>query len=109
MPKKLSVALAVCLALLTPACTPSPQTQILGKWEAESALKVTAEFSKDGTAKLTMFGQTLRGTYNLNGENELEWNLNGITSKSKAIVTATELELTDNSNRTIKYKRVRRT
>ncbi len=66
---------------------------------------MTVEFSRDGTAKLTMFGQTLQGTYKLNAENELEWTLNGKTTKSKAKVTATELELTDDSNRTIKYKR----
>ena len=78
---------------------------ILGKWEVESAIKMTAEFSRDGTAKLTMFGQTLQGTYKLNAENELEWTLNGKTTKSKVNVTATELELTDDANRTIKYKR----
>ena len=54
---------------------------------------------------LTMFGQTLQGTYKLNAENELEWTLNGKRTKSKVNVTATELELTDDVNRTIKYKR----
>ena len=53
-----------------------------------------------------MFGQTLQGAYRLNTDNELEWTLNGITTKSKANVTATELELTDNANRPIKYKRM---
>jgi hypothetical protein len=66
---------------------------------------MTAEFSRDGTAKMTMFGQTLQGTYKLNPENELEWTMNGITTKSKVNVTATELEVTDDANRTIKYKR----
>ncbi len=65
---------------------------------------MTAEFSRDGTAKITMFGQTLQGTYKLNAENELEWTLNGRTAKSKVKVAATELELTDDANRTIKYK-----
>ena len=41
----------------------------------------------------------------MNAENELEWTMNGITKKSKVNVTATELELTDETNRTIKYKR----
>ena len=75
------------------------------KWEAESAAKVTAEFSEDGTAKLTMFGQTLRGTYKFNIEDELEWTVNGTTKKMKVHVTPTELEVTDGSNQTIKYKR----
>jgi hypothetical protein len=35
----------------------------------------------------------------------LEWTLNGRTTKGKVNVTATELELTDNENRTIKYRR----
>jgi len=68
-------------------------------------MKVTPEFSRDGTAKLTMLGQTLQGTYELNAENELEWTLNGKTTKSKVNVTTTEPELTDATNRTIKYKR----
>jgi hypothetical protein len=71
----------------------------------DSAFKVTAEFNRDGTARITMFDQTLQGTYKLNTENELEWTLNGRTTKSKVKVTATELEVTDDANRTIKYKR----
>jgi hypothetical protein len=105
MNAKVSIAVAVCMALFLSACAPSPQSLIVGKWEVEGPAKITTEFSGDGTAKITMFGQTLQGTYKLNAENELEWTLNGKTTKSKAIVTATELELTDDSNRTIKYKR----
>ena len=56
-----------------------PQNLIIGKWEAESAW--------------------------LNAENELEWTLNGKTTRSKANATATELELTDDANQTIKYRR----
>ena len=52
-----------------------------------------------------MFGQTLNGTYKLNGENELEWTLNGRTTKARVHVTASELELTDDANQTIKYRR----
>jgi hypothetical protein len=66
---------------------------------------MTAEFNRDGTAKLSMMGRTLQGTYKVNGENELEWTMNGITTKSKVNVTATELEVTDDANRTITYKR----
>ena len=72
---------------------------------AGKAIKMSAEFNRDGTAKMTMLGQTLQGTYKINGENELEWTMRGITAKSKLNVTATELELTDDANRTIKYKR----
>jgi hypothetical protein len=80
---------------------------ILGKWEVENApTKMTAEFKSDGTATISMFGQIVRGTCKLNGEDELAWSKNGMTTKSKIKVTATELEVTDNSNRTIKYKRM---
>ncbi len=71
------------LALLTSACASSPQDLILGKWEADAAMKITAEFHRDGKAALTMFGQTVHGAYKIS-ENELEWTLNGITTKSKS-------------------------
>jgi hypothetical protein len=103
-PRWLIVA-ATSVALFASSCVSSPQHLITGEWEAESALKVTAEFSRDGTASLTMLGQTLHGTYRLNNENELEWTLNGKTTKSKVNVTATELELTDGANQTIRYRR----
>ena len=105
MKAKLSIVVAACLALFVSACGSSPQSLILGKWEVESAIKMTAEFNRDGTAKITMMGQTLQGTYKINGGNELEWTMSGITTKSKLNVTATELDLTDAANRTIKYKR----
>jgi len=103
---KLSIALAASLALFVCACGSAPQSLILGKWEVENApMKMTAEFAKDGSARLTMFGQTLRGTYKLSAENELEWTLNGRTTKHKVNVTATELEVTNDANQTIKYRR----
>ena len=117
---KLSVVVLACISLFLSACGSAPQSLILGKWEVASAkadgvdvgysdaakaIKMTAEFKPDGTAKITMFGKTLQGTYKLNGENELEWTMSGISTKSKVKVTATELELTDASNRTITYKR----
>jgi len=105
MNAKLRIVVAACMAVFVSACGSSPQSLIVGKWEVESAMKMTVEFSRDGTAKITMFGQTLQGKYKLNAENELEWTMNGISTKSKAHVTATELELTDEANRTIKYKR----
>jgi len=105
MKAKVRIVIALSVALFLSACSSRPQSLIVGKWEAESAAKVTAEFSEDGTAKLTMLGQTLSGTYKLNTEDELEWTVNGITTRMKVHVTATELEVTDGSNRTIKYKR----
>jgi len=105
MNAKLSIVVAACVALFVSACGSTPQSLILGKWEVESTIKMTVEFSGDGTAKLTLLGQTAQATYKLNGENELEWTMNGITKKSKVKVTATELELTDDANRTIKYER----
>ena len=121
MNTKLIVTIAVCAALFLSSCGSSPQSLIVGKWEmagakvggtdvpgtpAGSALKMTAEFASDGTAKLSMFGQTMQGTYKLNAGNELEWTVNGQTTKSKVSVTSSELEVTDEENRTIKYKRM---
>jgi hypothetical protein len=121
MNAKLSFVLVACMALFVSACGSRPQSLILGKWEVASAsvagaevrsaaeaaraAKMTAEFDRDGTAKLTILGQTLQGTYKVNGENELEWTVNGITRKSKVNVTATALEVTDDANRTITYRR----
>jgi hypothetical protein len=118
---KLSIVLVACVALFVSACGSTPQSLILGEWEVASAqvggadvksateaaraINMTAEFSRDGTAKLTMWGQTLHGTYKVNAENELEWTMGGVTKKSKVNVTATELDVTDDANRTIKYKR----
>jgi len=99
--------IVTCVALLLCACAPSPQNLIVGKWEVEGApMKMTAEFHPDGTAFITMFGQRLRGTYKLSADNELEWNLNGTTTKMKVSVTAAELEVTNDQNQTVKYKRL---
>jgi hypothetical protein len=100
----LRLALAACLFMA--GCGSSPQNMIVGKWEVENApLKMMAEFRGDGTAKITMFGQTMQGRYKLDA-GELVWTLNGRTTKGKVNVTATELELTDDENRTIRYKRM---
>jgi Lipocalin-like domain (DUF4923) len=99
------VILATGAALFLSSCGSAPRSLILGKWDAESALKVTAQFSRDGTAKLTMFGHTVQGTYKLNAGNELEWTLNGKTTRARVHVTENELELTDDANQTIKYRR----
>src|SRR5262245_53664866 len=104
MPRIPRLAIAACLILLL-ACGSSPQSLIVGKWEVESGVKLTAEFNRDGTARLTMFGQTLEGTYKLDAENQLTWTVNGRTTTMKINVTATELEVTDGQNRTVKYKR----
>ena len=119
--RKLSVLVSTCLPLLLSACGSRPQNLIVGKWEVASAsvggaevpsateagkaIKMAAEFREDATARMTMFGQTLQGTYKLDGENELEWTMGGITTKSKVSVTETELDVTDDANRSITYKR----
>ena len=106
MRTKLVFVVLVCVALSVSGCSSGPQDLILGKWEAgQAGAKLTAEFAKDGKAKLTMFGKTLQGTYKVNGGNELEWTVNGTTTKCKVKVTATELELTSEGN-TITYKKV---
>ena len=103
---KLSFVTAACVAFFISACGYGSHSLILGKWEVENApTKMTAEFDRDGTAKITILGQTLNGTYKLNADDELEWSMNGMHTKAKINVTPTELDLTDSENRTIKYKR----
>src|SRR5438045_3389398 len=105
MKAKLAVAVLACVALAVAGCGSGPEDRIVGKWEAgQSSVKLTAEFAKDGTATLTVFGQSVQGTYKVTGD-ELEWNLNGKTTRCKMKVTATELELT-NKEGTVTYKRV---
>jgi Lipocalin-like domain (DUF4923) len=105
MKATLRIVVAACLLLLV-ACSSSPQILILGRWEVENApTKMAAEFKSDGTATISILGHSVQGTYKLNGTDELEWSMNGISTKAKVKVTATDLELTDNANRTIKYKR----
>jgi hypothetical protein len=106
MNSPLSFVMAACLAIFTSACGYGSRSLILGKWEVENApTKMTAEFDRDGTAKITIFGQTVQGTYKLNADDELEWSMNGMHTKAKINVTASELDVTDSENRTIKYKR----
>ena len=103
---KAGVVFSACIALLLCACGAAPQRMILGKWEVVNApTKVTAEFSSDGTGKLGILGQIVRGTYEVNGEDELVWSMNGMTTKQKFKVTSTQLELTDERNQTIIYRR----
>jgi hypothetical protein len=105
MKTKIAFVVLACFALSVSACSSSPQNLIVGKWEAgQAGVKLTAEFTKDGKAKLTLFGKTLQGTYKVNGGDELEWTLNGKTTKCKMKVTATELELTS-EGKTITYKK----
>src|SRR5262245_30248627 len=106
MKTNLAIVALFCLVLTLSACGgPSPEDLIVGKWKAgQGGIKVEAEFAKDGTAKLTMFEQTLRGTYKLDGE-ELEWTFNGKTTKHKVKVGATELEVTGDNKKVIIYKR----
>jgi hypothetical protein len=106
MRTKLGIAVVACVALFMSACSSSAENLIVGKWEAgEGGVKITAEFTKDSKAKITMFGQTLQGTYKMNGDGDLEWTMNGTTTTSKVKVTRTELELTKDGM-TVKYKKV---
>jgi len=105
MNTKLWILTLICVALLISGCGSSPQKMIVGKWEAgQAGVKVTAEFTRDGQAKITMFGQPIQGTYKVNGNDELEWTLNGKTTKCKVKVTGTDMELTT-EGQTITYKR----
>jgi hypothetical protein len=107
MKTKLGFVVAACMALFVSACGSSSKDLIVGKWEAgEGGIKLTAEFTRDAKGKLTVLGKTVQGTYKLNGDDELEWTLNGTTTRSKIRVTSTELELTSNGGKTIKYKKV---
>lgn len=105
---KNTLALATLLGMLLAlsSCRNStPQSLIVGKWAAgQGGIKVEAEFAADNTAKLTMFGQTLQGTYQFDGTT-LEWTLNGKTTKHKAKVTETELDVTGDDGMTMVYKR----
>jgi uncharacterized protein (TIGR03066 family) len=114
MKTKFACVVLTCVVLSVSGCGSRPQNLIngnpekliVGKWEAAgSSGIITAEFSKDGKANLTMFGQTLQGTYKMNGDDELEWTLNGKTTKCKVKVTATELEVTS-EGKTVNYKKV---
>jgi hypothetical protein len=119
MKAQLKIVVFAGVAGFLSACGSSPQDLIVGKWEAvrakaggadapytqvAKAIDMTVEFNPDGTAKMTMMRQTLRGTYKLNGD-DLEWAMSGITTRAKAKVTASELTVTDDANRTILYRR----
>jgi len=121
MNTKPGLLLVPCVALLLSACGSGPRSLIVGKWEmtgakvsgagapgpaaAGRAIRMTAVFGEDGTATMTMFGKTLQGTYKLNSGNQLEWTMNGITTKARVHVTETGLAVTDVQNRTITYRR----
>jgi hypothetical protein len=106
MRTKLAIVMAACLVLFVSGCGSSPKDLIIGKWEAgEGGVKITAEFTKDSKANLIMFGRPVQATYNLTGDGELEWTINGTTTKSKVKITKTEMELTKDGM-TIKYRRI---
>lgn len=105
MKTKSALGLAACFLMFVAGCNSSPESLIVGKWEAgQGALK--AEFRKDGKATLTMpIGKPMTGTYKLNGD-EMEWNMGGTIAKFKVKVSETEMELSGNGNQAVKYKRV---
>jgi hypothetical protein len=99
------LAIGFLAAMLGGCGTPS-QGLIVGKWELQDGpTRMVVEFHRDGTADLSMLGQTLHGTYKLNADNEMEWNMNGISAKQKVNVTAERLEITDDRNQTVLYYR----
>lgn len=105
MKTKLAFVVLVCVILSVSGCGSSPQNLIVGKWETgQEGFKLKAEFSKDGTAKIIMFGKPLQGTYKVIGD-ELEWTMGGMTTKFKMKLTATELVLTS-EGKTLTYKKV---
>jgi len=104
MKMKLGIMAVACVVVFMSGCGSSTENQIIGKWEAGEPSVVTVEFAQDGKAKITMFGQTLEGTYKLTGD-DLEWTVNGKTTKSKVKLTAREMEMTS-EGRTVKYKKV---
>ena len=105
MATNLVILLSTCLLVSLAACDASSHQQIVGKWQAGGAIKVTAEFDRKGVAQLTIFGQTVRGRYEWVGDNVLQCTLNGITTRYRIKVSATQLELTDDRNQTIVYDR----
>jgi hypothetical protein len=106
MKTKLGSLLAACALLFVSACGSGPKDLIVGKWEAgDGPVKLTAEFRKDSTGKLTIMGKTVQGNYRVVGDDVLEWTLGGTTTRSKLRVTASELELTKDGQ-TIKYRKV---
>jgi hypothetical protein len=101
-----STLVLMMACFLSSGCGSSPGDQIVGKWEAGQAdAKVIAEFKKDGTATMTMFGKQVQGNYKMNDKNELEWTMNGTTMKCRARVTGSELEIEKDGN-TVKYRKV---
>jgi hypothetical protein len=105
MKTKCAWVVLACIVLSFCGCGSGSQNPIVGTWEAgQTGVKLKAEFSKDGTAKMTLFGKSLQGTYKLNGD-QLEWTMNGTTTKCKVKVTGNEMELTS-EGKTITYKRV---
>ena len=102
---KLVVLLSTCLLVSLVACDVSSHQRLVGKWQARTALKVTAEFDPKGVAQLTQIGQTVRGRYEWVGDNLLQCTLNGMTTRYRVEVSATQLELTDERNQTIVYER----
>jgi hypothetical protein len=106
MKSKFGIAVVACVALFVSACGSGPNDLIVGKWEAgEGGFKIIAEFTKDSKAKITMMGKTLEGTYKLSGDGDLEWTMNGTTTKSKVKVSKTEMEL-NQGGQTITYRKV---
>jgi uncharacterized protein (TIGR03066 family) len=105
MKKLFAFVLLACVAVSISGCGSSEEKLIVGKWEAANGAKMAAEFRKDGRGCLTIMGQSIEGTYKVNGDDELEWTVDGTTQKFKVKVGAKELEFSS-EGQTITYKRV---
>lgn len=68
MRKKFMVlALVLCTVLLLAACGGS-SSPIVGKWKDETTGMSTIEFKADGTLSAAALGQTITGTYKIDGD-----------------------------------------
>lgn len=103
--RQLGFVAVACAVLSASGCGSSPQSRIVGTWEVDAGgMKVGAEFAADGKMTMTMLGQSIPGTYRVNGD-DLEMTVNGVTSTGKVKVTATGLEVTKDGV-TVKYRKV---
>ncbi len=100
--------LLIPLCLLSVACARKgsadnkSQELLIGRWwSMAGSEKITLEFTKDGTSKTTIGGQTINGTYKWLDDNTIE--LNG-KQRVKATVSQDELTMVI-GNETSKFLR----
>ena len=106
------VGIGIALLLMASAVTAAdkPQDLIVGKWEAEqNGQKITAEFKKDGTVKLTHGDQMRDGKYKFTDDKTMEVEIAEMEKVVlKTSVSKDELSTTnEKNNRVLKFKRVK--